>query len=355
MIDPPMTPQETSTDAIDAAERLAAIVDSSHDAIVSKDLDSIIQSWNTAAERLFGYTAEEAIGNSVLMLIPPHLHGEEADIIARIRAGERVATYETVRRHKSGALIDVSLTISPVRNRKGEIVGASKIARDISSAKDSERRIRSLMREVNHRTKNQFAVILSMIRETRRRSLHPDEFEERVRGRIMAMSRSHDLLVSADWAGTSLLDLAMQHVSPEGREHQVELSGPQLILDPSAVQNIGMALHELVANSGRFGALAGDGGKVAVSWRVVPSVNEGEQFELVWDEMAADGQTTQDEATLRKGFGTVVLERVAPSSVGGTAVLERKAGHLRWTLTAPLANAVIRVGQQSTTGAPIAG
>ena len=82
------------------------------------------------------------------------------------------------------------------------------------------------MREVNHRTKNQFAVILSMIRETKRRSVDPDEFEERVRGRIMAMSRSHDLLVSADWAGTSLLDLALQHVSPEGREHQVELSGP---------------------------------------------------------------------------------------------------------------------------------
>lgn len=348
-----MTPQDPTADAIDAAERLAAIVDSSFDAIVSKDLDSIIQSWNAAAERLFGYTAEETIGNSVLMLIPPHLHGEEADIIARIRAGERVGTYETIRRHKSGALIEVSLTISPVRNRKGEIVGASKIARDITSAKDSERRIRSLMREVNHRTKNQFAVILSMIRETKRRSVDPDEFEERVRGRIMAMSRSHDLLVSADWAGTSLLDLAMQHVSPEGREQQVMLSGPEMILDPSAVQNIGMALHELAANSGRFGVLAGDGGRVAVSWRVVPSQETGDQFELVWDETSADSQTTEDEATLRRGFGTVVLERVAPSSVGGTATLERDSGHLRWTLTAPLANAVIRVGDQSTAATPV--
>ena len=115
-----------------------------------------------------------------------------------------------------------------------------------------------------------------------------------------------------------------------------------------------MALHELAANSGRFGALAGDSGKVVVSWRVVPSAEDGDQFELVWDETAADGQTTQDEATLRKGFGTVVLERVAPSSVGGTAALERKTGHLRWTLTAPLGNAIIRVGEPITTSAPVA-
>lgn len=341
-----MTPPEPSNDTIDASSRLAAIVDSSFDAIISKDLNSVIQSWNAAAERLFGYTAEEAIGQSVLMLIPQHLQGEETEIISRIRSGEMVATFETVRRHKSGRLIEVSLTISPVRNRGGEIVGASQIARDISVAKDSERRIRSLMREVNHRTKNQFAVILSMIRETRRRSIDPEEFEERVRGRIMAMSRSHDLLVSADWAGTSLLDLALQHVSPAGREHQVVLSGPQLILDASAVQNIGMALHELASNSSRFGALSGSAGKVELSWRILPATDDtGDGFELVWDETAADDQTAQEEATLRKGFGTVVLERVAPSSLGGKGVLERKAGHLRWTLTAPLANAVVRVGE----------
>ncbi|TGV74918.1 histidine kinase, partial [Mesorhizobium sp. M2D.F.Ca.ET.145.01.1.1] len=96
------------------------------------------------------------------------------------------------------------LTISPVRNASGRIVGASKIARDITAARESEQRIRMLMREVNHRVKNQYAVILSMIRETNNRSDNPAEFEAQVRERIMALSRSHDLLVSADWKGATL-------------------------------------------------------------------------------------------------------------------------------------------------------
>jgi len=133
--------QDASADA-----RLAAIVDSSYDAIVGKDLNSIITNWNQAAERMFGYTAEEAVGQSILMLIPEHLQSEETDIIARIRKGERIGSVETIRKRKDGSLIAVSLTISPIRTPEGEIVGASKIARDITAAKESERRIRLLMR-----------------------------------------------------------------------------------------------------------------------------------------------------------------------------------------------------------------
>ena len=116
-----------------AARHLAAIVESSTDAIVSKNLDAIITSWNQGAERLFGYTAAEAVGQSITILIPPDRVDEEPAILARIRAGERVEHFETLRRHKSGRLIDISLTISPIKDENvGAIVGASKIARDIS-------------------------------------------------------------------------------------------------------------------------------------------------------------------------------------------------------------------------------
>lgn len=118
--------------------RLAAIVESSGDAIISKQLDGTITSWNGAAERLFGYTAEEIVGQSVLTLIPEDRRDEEVDIIGRLRRGERVEHFETVRRHKSGRLLDISLTISPIRRSDGTIIGASKIARDITQRKQAD-------------------------------------------------------------------------------------------------------------------------------------------------------------------------------------------------------------------------
>ncbi len=119
----------------DAYAHLAAIVDSSFDAIISKDLDSVILSWNRAAEQLFEWSAEEAVGQSIRILIPDHLMAEETHIIERIRGGERVDTFETARRRKGGTLVPVSLTVSPIKNARGEIIGASKIARDFTATK----------------------------------------------------------------------------------------------------------------------------------------------------------------------------------------------------------------------------
>jgi PAS domain S-box-containing protein len=114
------------------ARHLAKVVESSDDAIISKDLNSIITSWNPAAERMFGYTAAEAIGKSIRMLIPDDLQGEEDIVLAKIRAGEKVDHYETIRRRKDGSTLSISLTVSPIRDASGTIVGASKIARDVS-------------------------------------------------------------------------------------------------------------------------------------------------------------------------------------------------------------------------------
>jgi len=122
-----------------AQARLAAIVESSDDAIISKDLNGIITSWNRGAEAIFGYTADEMIGKSVTTLIPPDRIDEEPGILSRIRAGERIDHYETVRRRKDGGLITVSLTVSPIFDANGKVVGASKIARDITNVKEIER------------------------------------------------------------------------------------------------------------------------------------------------------------------------------------------------------------------------
>jgi PAS domain S-box-containing protein len=118
--------------------RLAAIVESSEDAIVSKNLKGVITSWNKAAERIFGYTAEEAVGRHITLIIPHDRLGEENDILARLRRGERVEHFETVRQRKDGTQFDVSVTISPVKDARGRIVGASKVARDITDRKKME-------------------------------------------------------------------------------------------------------------------------------------------------------------------------------------------------------------------------
>ena len=122
---------------------LAAIVESSDEAIVSKTLDGIVTSWNPAAERLFGYTADEIIGRHISILAAPGHEDEMPAILERIRRGEKVERYETVRRRKDGSLVDVSLTVSPIRDEAGQIIGASKIARDITARKRAEAALRA--------------------------------------------------------------------------------------------------------------------------------------------------------------------------------------------------------------------
>jgi PAS domain S-box-containing protein len=130
------------TKAERAAQHLAAIVESSADAIISKNLEGIILTWNDGAERIFGYKAHEAVGRSISMLIPADRQDEEPRILARIRAGERVEHFETIRQRKDGRPIDISLTISPIRDESGRITGASKIARDITERKEAELKLR---------------------------------------------------------------------------------------------------------------------------------------------------------------------------------------------------------------------
>lgn len=164
-----MTSQPSSSHE-EAAARLAAIVDSSDDAIVGKTLDGIITSWNQGAERLFGYTAAEAVGRHITLIIPEERHAEEYEVLAKIRRGERVNHFETVRRRKDGRSVEISLSVSPIRSADGRIIGASKIARDVSDRRELERARQALLQQEQEaradaeslsRSKDQFLVTLS--------------------------------------------------------------------------------------------------------------------------------------------------------------------------------------------------
>jgi PAS domain S-box-containing protein len=138
------------------AHRLAAIVNSSEDAIVSKSLDGIVQTWNNAAERMFGYTAHEIVGKSIRLIIPADRMSEEDSVLGRIRAGVSIEHFETVRQRKDGTLVDISLSVSPIKAANGRVVGASKIARDITA----QRRLARALEEAN-RVKDEFLATLS--------------------------------------------------------------------------------------------------------------------------------------------------------------------------------------------------
>src|SRR6188768_2354062 len=130
------------------SRHLARVVESSDDAIVSKDLNSIITSWNRAAERMFGYTEAEAIGQSIRMIIPADRQSEEDMVMCRIHAGDSITHFETIRQRKDGTLIPISLTVSPIRDDAGRVIGASKIARDVSDrtqAQLSSRRLAAVV------------------------------------------------------------------------------------------------------------------------------------------------------------------------------------------------------------------
>lgn len=154
--------------AEEARLHLAAIVSSSDDAILSKDLDGIVTSWNAAAERMYGHSAQEIVGQPVTLLFPPDHHNEFRDIMERIRRGERVEHYETTRVHKDGSLLTVSVTISPIKDSRGTIIGASAIARDISKRKELEQQREAFMGLVTHELKNPLAALQGHIQLAQR-------------------------------------------------------------------------------------------------------------------------------------------------------------------------------------------
>lgn len=195
---------------------LAAIVDSSDDAIVSKTLDGVITSWNAGAERLFGYTAEEAVGQHVSLIIPLDRRDEEVDILARLRRGERIGHFDTVRVCKDGTTRDISLTISPVRDGAGKIIGASKIGRDITQRKQFERELREneeRFRALAEALETQVQVRTQELQRRNTEILQQAEHLRELSGRLLQIQdeeRRHIARELHDSAGQNLVALGIK-------------------------------------------------------------------------------------------------------------------------------------------------
>lgn len=309
--------QRAETDAA----RLAAIVSSSDDAIVSKRLDGTIVSWNAGAERIFGYTADEMIGKSILTIIPPERQDEEKHIIVKLTRGERIEHFETVRVGKQGRRIDLSVTVSPVRDSSGRIVGASKVARDIGERRRAEETQRLLINELNHRIMNTLATVQAIAGQSLRRSPSPEAFVTSFNGRIQALANAHSLLTAGVFQGAELQRLVHdQLLLGPADAARISCSGPSLILEPETALPLALLLHELGANARMHGALSMPSGTVSVTWEL--RSNGARTLLLNWKERGGPDVI----APAARGFGTTLIEQSLRPHGGSAEIRYAKDG-----------------------------
>jgi PAS domain S-box-containing protein len=311
-------------------QRLVAIVESSDDAILSKNLDGIIASWNRGAERLFGYTADEIVGKSVTVLIPAERIDEEPEILGRIRRGEHIDHYETVRLRKDGSLVDISLSVSPVKDGHGNIIGASKIARDITDRKQAQARQNMLTRELHHRTKNIFAVVQAVVLRSFAGKQTVRDAQTTVMNRLRSLADTHALLIEKAWHGADLAEVVRTEMSPYA--DRVMIEGPAIILTAQAAQNFALALHELATNAAKYGALSTQTGEVYISWSVSEADGD-DHFIFRWQERGGPPV----HPPIAKGFGRVVLEQVMAEFFVAAPKIEFFPGGVIYGLSGSLA------------------
>ncbi|MDM9627675.1 PAS domain S-box protein [Rhizobium sp. S152] len=295
--------------AQEAERQLASIVASSNDAILSIDLDMTITAWNAAAEKLYGYTGDEAVGQSVLMLLPEDRRDEEPEILRKISAGETIHLYETQRLRKDGRLVDVQLSVSPIYDSNGKAVGASKMSQDITARKEAERLQNVLIGELNHRVKNVFATVMAISRQTLDRDgSGPDEVAS-FNARLMSMAHAHDLLTHSDWQRADLVDLVKQVLEPYPPE-AFDIDGTSVLLPQKAVVSFALAVHELATNAAKYGALSAPEGLVAITWHC-----DEETGRLTFRWMERNGPAVEQPS--RKGFGSRLIERLLAAELNG--------------------------------------
>ena len=319
----------------ESKSRLSAIVDSSQDAIIGHDLDGLITSWNKGAERIFGNTAIEAIDKPLSILLRPDQTDDVPRILDALKRGERIEHYEIDRMRKDGTSIDLSLTISAIKDERGTMIAASTIARELTDRKLADKNKNLLISELNHRIKNLMMVTSSLIARSLKGSETREDFAEAIDGRIRALSRVQDLLIDNSWDEASLRQIVAGELEPyrdsHGAENIVIREAEDVLMTPHATLPLTMALHELATNAAKYGALSSAGGQVEVSWSVVQA-DSASALKLIWTERGGP----KVEPPKRRGFGSQLIERSLVYELQAKVIREFPAEGVRCTITLPL-------------------
>lgn len=260
--------------------------------------------YTTICGPMLGLSAEAIVGRTDADLLPP----ESCEpILAMKRAAMETGKPQAgeVSVSLNGSLHWFDLHIEPMCEA-GAVSGLTCAAVDVTERKEHEARLRLLMRELTHRSKNLLAVIQSMARQTARHVGSVDRFVDQFGARLQALANSHDLLVQEGWRGASLRELVRLEIGPytTRSDARVTTEGPDVFLKPEAAQSLGLALHELAENAAKYGALSNAGGQVVLTWRRLPA-EDGDGVELVWTESRGPSVRAPE----RRGFGSLVIER----------------------------------------------
>ena len=325
-----------------ALGQLASVVETSDDAIITKDLNGIVTSWNKGAERIFGYEANEIIGKPISLLIPPDRPDEEPSILARLRKGQRIEHYETVRRRKTGELIDISLSVSPLADATGKIVGASKIARDITVRRQAQEVQSLLLGEMRHRINNLFAITNALVTLSARMSKTPLEMEAAIKERLAALSRAQQLtrrgLIQAEseFSGQPTLKglihaiFAPYVTAGSNSPERIVVTGCDQEINDSAVTSIALLLHELATNAAKYGALSASAGVVHIDCS-----SKEDWLVMTWEER---GGPPIKGTPNREGFGGSLARKIVANQFSGRLCNEWNASGLTIRIEIPLAH-----------------
>jgi PAS domain S-box-containing protein len=325
-----------------AVEQLGLLVESSEDAIITKDLDGVITSWNKGAERVFGYTADEMVGKSVSLLIPADRPDEEPSILQRLRRGQRIEHYETVRQRKSGELIDISLSVSPIADDTGKIVGAAKIARDITVRRHAQEMQTLLLGEMRHRINNLFAVTNSLVTISARSSKTPKEMETAIKERLAALSRAQqltrpgliakefDIRESATLKGLITAIFAPYAAAGAKGPERIIVTGCDEEIDDRAVTSAALLLHELATNATKYGALSASAGVVQIDCS-----SKENWIAINWDERGGPPVNGPPD---REGFGGSLARKIVENQFRGRYSNEWKPSGLSIRIEIPREN-----------------
>jgi PAS domain S-box-containing protein len=320
--------------AEDLKERFAAIVRFSEDAIIGKDLDGIIMSWNRGAERLLGYTSAEIIGQSIKTLVPTDRHPEEMEVLRRIRQGEHLEHFETTRQRKDGSEVWVSLTISPLKDATGTVIGASTIARDMTDRRRAEEHRNTLMRELNHRVKNTLAIVQSIATQTLRQASTMEDASDTFAARLSNLGKAHNLLTRESWGGANLAEIVADTLKTHANsEKSFHFEGQDFQVAPSPALAFAMALHELATNATKYGALSVEGGHVDVAWDI-NGKSPDRRLTLRWAEHGGPRVVPPKQ----RGFGSTLIERSLSAELQAEVRIEYDPSGVVCTFNVPIAS-----------------